>query len=173
MRTTQATLTSWRKVTAQQQRSQTDRIEENPYPTDGHEHGLPVLVQQSISTQARTNTNKGWGHKFHKKLEGHFRIGLCNINSLPIYKKHSKNDLLIQDIEDGEFDVFCLTEINVAWHNIINDDRIAERFRGKLEFAKYITSHNTDKDYKTKQQSGGTMTICTGNICARTYDSST
>jgi hypothetical protein len=111
------------------------------------------------------------GPQITTKKEGHFRIGLRNINSLPIYKKHSKNDFFIQDIEEGDFDVFCSTEINVAWHNLTVTDRIQERFRRKLEFAKYITSHNTDQEYKTKQQSGGTMTICKGNICARTVES--
>jgi hypothetical protein len=75
--------------------------------------------------------------------------------------------MLIKDVIDGDFDIFCLTETNVAWYNVPSSDQPTNRFRGKLKFSKYITSHNQDKEYKGKQQSGGKMTICRNNICSR------
>jgi hypothetical protein len=130
-----------------------------------------ILIQQSINPTATTNNNNHWGHRLGQKLPGTFRVGLRNINSLPTYTRHSKNNLLIQNIEEGGFDVFCATEIYVGWHNVSSEEYPANRFRGKLELAKYTTSNNKDKEYKEKHQSGGTMMVCKGDICARTVES--
>jgi hypothetical protein len=42
-------------------------------------------------------------------------------------------------------------------------------FQGHLEFAKFISSDNKDATYKDKFERGGTLTVCQGNLCARTY----
>jgi hypothetical protein len=151
----QSTLNSWRNLTniAQtKRRTETElNFSENENQNQNqHENqeGLPRLVQQHINETS--NNNRRWGHELRNKEENHFRIGLRNINSIPTYSKHSKNELMIKDIIDGDFDVFCLTETNVAWHNIPSNDQPSNRFRGKLEFAKYITSNNKDTEYKEK-----------------------
>jgi hypothetical protein len=48
--------------------------------------------------------------------------------------------------------------------------KIHERFRGCLEFSKYVTSNNSDKEYEEKFQRGGTMITSSGPICARVIE---
>jgi hypothetical protein len=40
-----------------------------------------------------------------------------------------------------------------------------------LEFAKYISSNNSDPQFPGVCQSGGTLTVVNGNICGRIYES--
>jgi hypothetical protein len=71
------------------------------------------------------------------------------------------------EILEGNFDIFCATEVNVAWSNVPAKDRPTERFRGHSEFSKIVTSNNGDKTYEDKFQRGGTMMMCQGRSCGR------
>jgi hypothetical protein len=184
MTTKQTTLLNWRKTaggihqSGQKETRNANDVNQNkqinnnqqvkPTAVNINNRGNSRLIQQSIDGK-NTNTNLDvWGHCMPKKTDGVIRIGLKNINSLPLNPSHSKNDSFINDIVKGVFDIFCATEINIAWKNISNQSQIAERFRGKLEFAKYITSYNNDDQYKEQFQRGGTLTVVLGHICART-----
>jgi hypothetical protein len=119
----QATLDSWRNLTRQKQlncRTTTNENEiiQQPMHTNQESRTIPLLIQQSIVPTTTINSNTFWGHQLTAKATGSFRLGLRNINSLPVYGNHSKNEFFIRDIQNGEFDIFCATEINVAWHNI-------------------------------------------------------
>jgi hypothetical protein len=127
----------------------------------------PILLQQHINPTFNTISDKLWGHHMPQKMENTVRIGLRNINSLPLKSTHSKNDIFIQDIMNGQFDIFCATEVNLAWQNLDGNNKLYERFRGKLEFCKYITSNNKDPTYRDQFQRGGTLTMCSGPLCAR------
>jgi hypothetical protein len=85
----------------------------------------PHLVQQSFDSQ-KQHKDIYWGHQIPIKKEGTLRLGLRNVNSLPINKSHSKNAALINDINEGQFDILCATEINLAWKNISADDALKE-----------------------------------------------
>jgi hypothetical protein len=64
-----------------------------------------------------------------------------------------------------------VAEVNLAWQNLEYQDQIQERFRGMFEFNKIISSNNrTDKTFAEKKQSGGTMTLVNGELCARVLD---
>jgi hypothetical protein len=67
MKTKQATLTSWRNLTAPQHHSQQPNTIQQPTTNDESEIGLPILIQQSILPQESNNTNKEWGHKLQPK----------------------------------------------------------------------------------------------------------
>jgi hypothetical protein len=162
----QASLNLWR---LSMERDKTETQSQNK-TTPTNENHSPHLIQQSIRG-VKTPTSKFWGHNITKKQEGIFRLGLRNINTLPTKKNHSKNTAFLQDIIDGELDIMCATEINLAWQNVNPEDKIQERFRGGLEFAKYVVSNNKDANYKEKFQRGGTLTVCQGPICARTIAS--
>jgi hypothetical protein len=97
-------------------------------------------------------------------------IGLRNVNSLPTKATQSENDILLNDIMEGQFFIFCATEVNLAWNNLRAADNLKERFKGKLEFAHYVSSNNLDKQYKEQYQRGGTL-INSGSICARIIES--
>jgi hypothetical protein len=130
-------------------------------------------IQQSIRTSNKTNKGTWWGHQMPSKKEGHLRLGLRNINSLPINSSHSKNSIFTAEIMDGNFDIFCATEVNVAWSNLSEKDKCSERFRGHFEFAKIITSNNKDNTYSDKFQRGGTLMVCQGHTCGRVISSGT
>lgn len=109
-----------------------------------------------------------WGDPFnHNKDDDVFRIGLRNINGLPIDASHMKNYEIFSDIRTGKFDVFGITETNLAWHTLTESDRINERIRGKLEFMRYSSSYNRDMTFTDKRQYGGTMTISQGSSSGR------
>jgi hypothetical protein len=63
------------------------------------------LIQQPM-VKSECNNDNHWGHKILNKLDGILRIGLRNVNLLPIKKSHCKNDQYIQDIYQGQFDFF-------------------------------------------------------------------
>jgi hypothetical protein len=135
-------------------------------------HDISQTAKQTIQLTLTNPTQHQctfWGHKLPEKSEGTLRIGLRNLNSLPIKKNHSKNQAFIQDIIDGQLDIMCATEVNVAWHNIPYEDRVHERFRDNLEFAKYVATNNRDRSYTEKFQRGGTLIVSQGNVCGRTY----
>jgi hypothetical protein len=168
MSTRQATLENWRVPTRRISTTSLNIPTQDPITqSENYYLGVPRMIQQSIRKEQDSNKDTYWGHQIHKKLDSMCRIGVRNINSLPIKSNHSKNAFILKDIEEGEFDVFCTTEVNIAWHNVEAVDKVNERFRGKLEFAKYTTSHNEDRQYKEKYQRGGTMIVANGNICAR------
>jgi hypothetical protein len=104
-------------------------------------HDPPQLFQQKLCNPATDNKDKPWGHKITEKGDNIFRIGLQNINSLPLSAKHSKNELFTSEITNGQFDVYCATEVNIAWQNVPVEDKIQERFRGHFEFSNIITSN--------------------------------
>jgi hypothetical protein len=191
MSPTQSTLTSWRMKTSSKQQSQLNstnqpahsndniQTQNNPYSkrtqrytdTENQQLSRPTnKLRQSLIHDATKNGSDIWGHIMPPKTDGIIRIGVQNINSLPVNKTHSKNDIFIQEINNNAFDVFCATEINVSWTNLEPSDKLQERFRGKLEFAKFVSSHNLDKNYKDTFQRGGTMTVCSGPMCARVVE---
>ena len=104
------------------------------------------------------------------KSDSTFRVGFRNINSLPMQATDIKNDIIIRDIRQYNFDVFGMAETNVAWQHVPQRDRVYDRFKGKLEFSKFVSSNNKDPEFIDKQQSGGTLTMCHGHACARVMD---
>ncbi len=116
------------------------------------------LVQQSINSTDKcpTKFDQPWGHPIPEtKSDSAFRIGFRNINSLPIQATDVKNDLIMRDIRQYSFDVFGFSETNLAWQNLPQRDRVYDRFKGKLEFSKFVFANNKDPEYKEQQQSGG------------------
>jgi hypothetical protein len=154
------------QIQQQQRQSQRQQQQYTDQYSGTTQTGHRRLIQQSIHCN-RVNSDSHWGHKLPKKCEDILRIGLQNVNSLPIKKSHCKNEEYINDIHQGKFDIFCATEINIAWHNMENEHNLKERFKGCLEFAKYVTSHSNDKNFDEKFQRGGTMITCSGSTCAR------
>ncbi len=136
-------------------------------------HSVRRLVQQSLvpGDLIPTTFDKKWGHPLPaEKSESTFRIGFRNINSLPQQSTDIKNDMIIRPVRQYEFDVFGFVETNLAWQNLHQRDRVYDRFKGKLEFSKFVSSNNKDPEFLEKQQSGGTLIVCQGHACARVMD---
>ena len=167
MTASQATLIHWRKSTGQTQNtSQT-----NPKDIATNNNNTLPTTQVRIDINFNNDTeNQHWGHQFTQKNEDDdFRIVLRNISSLPQDSKNNKNDLLINEIMATQADIYCANEINLAWQHLSNESRLFERFKGKLEFAKYKSSNNKDPSFSGPFQPGGTLTVATGNICGRIF----
>jgi hypothetical protein len=64
------------------------------------------MIQQSINSLT-SNSDIYWGNQLSSKVNGSFWIGLRNINFLPFQANHAKHDLLIEDVNEGDFDIFC------------------------------------------------------------------
>ena len=194
MTTLQMTLDKWTNSKASTNQS---NITTSNQPTEPHSHSdetvqviqpptrqikQPYLIQTCLSTTTttirpdRSSLNSKydiWGHAFGPKIENSTRIVLRNISSLPKDKIHNKNDILINEIMQCQADIYCATETNIAWQNIPAEDRVYERFKGKLEFAKYTSANNKDKEFKGTFQPGGTLIITNGNICGRIQETGT
>ena len=196
MRERQTTLDSWKRPQASNPMTiPTTKTSNQPFIESSAvhtiaTHSMPIptnntMIQTSIRSSIPNEKNIPeiqhmsnskydiWGHSFGPKLENTTRIVLRNISSLPKEKTHNKNDILINEIIQSQADVYCATEINVAWQNIPAEQRIYERFKGKLEFAKYTYSNNKDKSFLGTYQPGGTLTITTGKMCGRIQESGT
>jgi hypothetical protein len=174
----QASLTSWRKSEGRktnESQNKTTNITENSNNIDLEETRTWAevvktkrLIQQPFSAvHVKKPIDSTWGHQRPIKGDNVLRIGLKNINSLPLQSSHSKNTILTSDIISGNFDLFCATEINLAWHNVPTNLRVKEHFRGHFEFAKIITSNNKDILFKDTYQRGGTLMVCNGSMCGR------
>jgi hypothetical protein len=130
-----------------------------------------IITRQQIltnNTQLHTHHDTDWGDPMPpNKPDNIIRIGFRNINGIPHESAHSKNIEIISDIRSHQFDTFSLSETNVAWHVLQEQDRIAERFRGKFEFSKFSCAYNADKAYQDKLQYGGVLMIGQGNTSGR------
>jgi Reverse transcriptase (RNA-dependent DNA polymerase) len=169
MSSRQATLENWRNPTGRKQHKSRGQTLSNNVPSNvniGSE-----MRQSYINTIIGNDDFNTWGHQIQDKTEEDIRIAFRNINYLPHDKLHNKNDILIQEIRETQVDVYCANEINIAWQNIEAENNLYERFKGKLEFAKYICSNNHDPNYIGIGQSGGTLTVLNGNICGRIIES--
>jgi exonuclease III len=108
-----------------------------------------------------------WGDTLERKETGTLRFAFRNVNSLPAFAAHSKNDELIQDIRKAQLDIFGMSEININWSRIQACDQLRERFRGCFEAIHLCTSHNLRSDSQDKRQIGGTCMFTNDKTCYR------
>jgi hypothetical protein len=122
-------------------------------------HGAQISQHNNISH---------WGDTLNTKDNKCVRIGCRNVNSLPITQVNSRNDELFQDISSAHIDVFGLSEINVAWNKVDYNQQPHARFHGCFENLRLGYSYNnTDPDWLSPYQPGGTMILCTGTAANR------
>jgi hypothetical protein len=121
----QPTLDSWWDLTSKPTQSTLLNQDTDNNTKTSTEH---AFFQRRIDRTSLDKTRKHWGHELIPKIEGLLRLGVRNVNSLPIRTNHYKNDAYMRDLIEGNFDVFCGTEINIAWHNISSLDKVYERF---------------------------------------------
>ena len=131
------------------------------------------LRQQTLRPSIHMNrdSDASWGHELAPKSQGILRLGFRNINSLPIQRLDPKNNQIILDVKSFQFDCMGVAEVNLAWQNLPYVDQLEERFRGMFEFAKYTSANNRDPSFRERQQSGGTMMVVNGFMCARVFHS--
>ena len=118
---------AWRLPSGQKQTKSRHKhqsiTETNKYNSLQQSHLIPGDESSKFDT---------WGHQIEDKDERYIRIAFRNINSLPQDKLHNKNDIFIQEIRESQADIYCVNEVNIAWHNIDQGHNLYERFKGKL-----------------------------------------
>jgi hypothetical protein len=175
----QASLERWRSLTrrkkliSQKTINQMEIAKDNVIQTSNVTLNVTINAYQTKMAQPENNQFDMWGDSIKQKGKSVCRLVLRNVNSLPQESNHNKNDMLINELLLLDADVYCANEINIGWQNIELKHRVRERFKGKLEYAKFITSNNKDTNYTGSYQPGGTMMIVNGNICGRVYESGT
>ena len=68
------------------------------------------------------------------------RIGFLNINGLPSYNEHMKNERIFTALKDNRFDIIGLAEVNKNWGRINSDSSWRARTRSWWEASKTVAS---------------------------------
>jgi hypothetical protein len=170
----QSTIQNNNNNNQQQNQQQTQQQPTNQRHTSRRRRNNSSPTAQQLQTinlpqtrLTRTSNASSWGDELIDKPTGCMRIGCRNINGFPIDASHPKNDEICLDINSNKFDVFGITETNLSWRNLLEKDRIAERFRGKFEFSKKCFSYNNDPDIQEQFQYGGTLCLANGSCSGR------
>ena len=99
------------------------------------------------------------------------RIGFININGIPNFNDHSKNDHLFQSIVGLQMDVMGLAEVNRDWSKISTNHGWRSRTRGWWEASKLVISYNRNDCNMTDSQPGGTILCSINKLAHRARES--
>jgi hypothetical protein len=124
-------------------------------------------LQQTRLYPTAFNPNEPWGNSLQNKQMNVIRIGFRNIRSLPISITEDKNQQLCDDIKSGQFDVFGMSEINLAWHRLSYESLPSRRFRSLLDTSKFVFGNNRHDLNCSNKQKGGTMIGIVDQTCHR------
>lgn len=109
--------------------------------------------------------NEPWGDTLLPKMENHLRISFWNVNSLPTFPSHPKNREFIQDIDEAEYDIMGVSEVNVNWQSLPFHDKPYERFCESFESQKMVWAQNEVMPGQDIYQPGGTFMIANSPVC--------
>jgi hypothetical protein len=135
-----------------------------------HEAQPPGGYPTRKSTLPERNSSKAthWGDKLQAKEPNKVRIGIRNVNSLPSSSQDPEHIQIVEDIRTAELDIIGLSEVNLSWQNISEQENIHNRFKYNFEASKFIASNNRlDSPIGTKTQFGGTITGVIGRTTFR------
>lgn len=108
------------------------------------------------------------GDQLHAKKSKIVRLAFRNIDHLPENRNAPKNAGIVRDIYDAELDIMGISEVNLAWQNVSQYDRLEKHFRKNFQYSKFTSSNNrNDLPIGTTHQVGGTILGCIGNIACR------
>ena len=85
------------------------------------------------------------------------RIGYLNVNGLPTFNNHPKNDALYRSMTNKKFDIVGFSEVNCNWSAIRQNNRWRERTRGWWETSHTSIGYNMNDCIRTTFQPGGTL----------------
>ena len=108
--------------------------------------------------------------------EAVLRVVSQNVSGLPAFPRHVKYADLQSFLLDYSVDIMCLSEVNLAWHNVPETDHLAQVVRPWFHSAATHVAWYRDKEHTTNYQPGGTAIIVrdshTGRICGSGRDPS-
>ena len=128
---------------------------ENPQ----HEfNGFDVEGRRRQDIEQPQQNSEIYGDKLTKiKHKDTVRICFLNVNGLPSFNDHIKNERLYTAIKDYKFDLLGMSEINRNWSQIGADDGWRPRTRSWWEAAKSVVSYNVRDCNQSSFQPGGNI----------------
>jgi hypothetical protein len=130
-------------------------------PDDAEEHDLDTeeLVTHMTDQQGRQDgqpeSKDYYGDSGDNKLIQDLRVTLININNLPEYKSHPKNDMIFQAIQMTQTDIILMNKTGKCWHKLKEDHKWNGRTRGWWESSKSTIAYNTQDICHSAYQPGG------------------
>ena len=112
--------------------------------------------RRHLAGSERVMESEIWGDFIIRKEGDTIRIMFQNINGLPTFNKHSKNDILLGMLEDYDVDIMAMTEINVHWLKVPQSDRLYARTDEWFEKMEHSLAYNSTETPETAHQWGGT-----------------
>ena len=106
------------------------------------------------------------GHDIQLTRKDILQIGHININGIPECKNDVKNSRLHQAIDEHDFQIVGIIEINQCWHLLEEDNRWRSCTKGWWEASKASIAYNVkDGELSSSFQPGGIMLLSL-NTCA-------
>ena len=93
----------------------------------------------------------------HKDI---LRLGFLNVNGLPSFNEHVKNERLFTALKENSIDVIGMAEVNTNWGKNDVENKWRARTRSWWEDSKTVTSYNIRDCSNSVFQPGGTLTQC-------------
>ena len=102
-----------------------------------------------------------FGDKIIKqKHKDTLRLSFLNVNGLPSFNDHVKNERLFNALKENSIDIIGMAEVNTNWGKIDVEQQWRARTRPWWEASKTITSYNIRDCSNSVFQPGGTLTQC-------------
>ena len=113
------------------------------------------LVQQGLTEGAANNSEEAFGDRLGRKGPHICRIGLLNPMGLTVRAGSAKDGQLLDFLKESQFDIMCLSEVNVNWSKVATRHKLDERTFGWFEQMSRKVAWNTRSDSNKKQLFGG------------------
>ena len=108
-----------------------------------------------------------WGHKLVSKQDKHIRLCFQNVNGLPLYNTHFKNNEIKKFLHEKEIDIFCMSETNVCWKRLGADHRWDHRTRDWSRNPKTSFAYIYNDPLSERYQRGGVGIMNLGKMVRR------
>ena len=123
------------------------------------------------------STVDAWGDRLATTpAEAVLRVVSQNVSGLPASPNHIKYADLQSFMLDYSVDVLCVSETNVAWHNVSETEQLAQVVRPWFRSSVTHVAWFRDREHSSRHQPGGTAIIVrdshTGRICGSGKDPS-
>ena len=144
--------------------AQRSKAEETNVGTDRSDNNITTAQSTTTENNIHTQTNIQ-DHEYDKlpfKTDKILRITFININGIPKEKNQIKNKLIHNAIERSQSDIIGMTETNLNWSCIPQQDQWVERTKGIWESSHHSTGYNRNDVVRKEFQPGGCITLSIG-----------
>lgn len=127
----------------------------------------PRTSDTRTTEEVNNRQYESFGDEIERKGKNILRIGFQNVGGLSAQRNTAKDDMLRVGIGKYDFDIFGLSELNVNWRHVPEQDRLFYRTRSWGESIHLATANNCTSDNRETHQYGGTAIISIGKATHR------